>query len=390
MPLPAPLPAAITALRTISPVGSSLYIDAVNGLPDKDAAALAKTVSAVDAKAGYYGYGGFASYWLGPARAWMVYKLKADNYITANPPTYDPAPSPTELGKMVTEVSNLSTQQVLDYLADKLSGKHSIAALYGAQTDPNRVLAMNTWDPMLFTQPEAHNPAQFVYLVVGLRRETNISLLSAKPGRQDYVQKNMSQFITATGDYMSAQHYLSKPDILKTSLISSSVITETKTKTYGNMHFGFILRAPKETIAFADSRDLNMGFDKTTRPDMLADLDNQLSRIALISTSFIDGIASLYQMPLPARNTVITGTAVNGHNEVAVIGTIGKYEVGVAGIFVKTTPGKPMLAAEHDIDDEKWSISRELPKCADRLGVPLVRIPDPNLPAGKTWFHDRY
>jgi hypothetical protein len=317
----------------------------------------------------------------------MLHRLHQDNVLTSNPPSFDPRPD--LMPGLVGEVAGMSAQSVLDDLANSLSGKRHIAALAGAQNDPVRRSAMESWNPDLFTLPGSHNPESFVHLIVGLRRQTDIGLATAPKARRDYVALHLSEFIDRSGNYRSAEHYLSDPDILTKSLISASVITETKTKTYANMHFGFVLRAPKELIAAASPADMDMGFDKATRPDMLAVESDRNVKMALITDSFVQGVASLYMRKLPTRQDLITQTAETGHNEIAVVGSIGGFAVRVSALFVKTTPGKAMLAAEHDVDDE-WEISRKIPACCDRLGVPLLRIPDKNVTAGKTWFHDRY
>jgi len=392
MPLPEPLPSVVTLLQSINPIGSSRLVAIVGRLTDREQQALATVVSSVDAHAGGYNLGivNYVSYWAGPARAWMLYQLNFNQILTSNPPTFDSRSR--VIPELVAEVAAMSAQGVLDSLADAMSGKRHIAALHGAQTDRVRRAAMLTWDPNLFTHPDSHQPdGQFVHLVVGLRRETNIGLATAPQARLDYVNLNLAAFIdNGTQNYRSAQHYLHDPGILTKSLISASVLTDRKTKTYAGMHFGFVLRAPMELIGAASSSDMDMGFDKTTRPDMLAIESDQNVRMALITDSFVQGVASLYMRPLPTRDDVVRNTADTGHNEVAVVGSMGGYAVRVSALFVKTSLGKPMLAAEHDVDDRIWNISRELPACADRLGVPLIRIPDANLDAGGTYFHDRY
>lgn len=394
MTLPDPLPAAVETLRSISPVGSARLLAVVEKLNRDDPRAcqrLAVAVSAVDPLAGGYRvFGTRLSYWAGPARAWMLHRLQADSILTSSPPSFD-LPTPSPLPALVAEIGALSAQDILDGLAEALSGTRHIAALAGAQADPTRQAAARSWDPNLFTPPESHDPAgAFVHLVVGIRRETNIGYASAPPPRRDYIETNLAAFIDDRGNYLSAQHYLSDPSILRKSLISASVLTREKCTTYAGMHFGFVLRAPIETIAAASPSDMDMGFDKTTRPDMLAVEADQKVRLALISDSFIQGVASLYMRELPERDQLVLRTKAKGHNEVAVVGTIGRHSVSVSGLFVKTSPGRARLAAEHDVDDRLWNISRELPRCADRLGVPIIRIPDPDLVVGSTWFHDRY
>jgi hypothetical protein len=397
MPLPDPLPAAVETLRSISPVGSATLVGALGKLFTSDARAcaeLATAVSAVDSLAGGYRlFGTRLSYWVGPARAWMLHRLFAERIISTNPPGFNPPRPWPEQQQLLAEVGAMTMQGILDSLADAMSGKRQIAALAGAQADQTRQVAARTWDPNLFTPPERHSPTgDFVHLVVGLRRETDIGLATAPPARRDYVATHLSAFINEGSlTYKSAQHYLDDPGILKKSLISASVLTKAKCATYGGMHFGFVLKAPIETIAAASPSDMDMGFDKATRPDMLAVESDKKVRLALISDSFIQGVAALYMRELPARDELVLRTAVNGHNEVAVMGTIGPHSVSVSALFVKTTSvGRAMLAAEHDVDERLWKISQVLPRCADALGVPIIRIPDPNLVAGKTWFHDRY
>lgn len=388
MPLPVPVKSAIDLLQSINAIGSSRLASVVERLSPAEQQKLATAISSVDAQSGGYGlFGTRLSYWAGPARAWMLHRLQQDNVLTSNPPSFDPRPD--LMPGLIGEVSAMSAQGVLDDLAKSLSGKRHIAALAGALSDQTRCAAMNTWDPGLFTAPGSHRPDKFVHLIVGLRRQTDIGLASAPPARRDYVRLHLGDFIDRSGTYRSAEHYLSNPDILTKSLISASVITETKSKTYANMHFGFVLRAPKELIGAASPSDMDMGFDKATRPDMLAVESDRNVKMALITDSFVQGVASLYMRDLPTREDLIARTPEIGHNEIAVIGSLGGMQVRVSGIFVKTSPGKPMLAAEHDIDDE-WDITKKIIACADRLGVPVVMIPDKNIVAGETWYHSRY
>jgi len=389
MPLPASVLGAISQLEAINAIGSARLISVVKRLTEREGQDLGEAISAVDSRAGGYRvFGTSLSYWAGPARAWMLHQLPDEKALTFNPPSFSPL-EPQDLRRLVDKVATMSAQDVLDDLATALSGKRYIAALAGAQNDPVRKTAMETWNPDLFTLPGAHKPDKFVHLIVGLRRQTDIGLATAPKARQDYVALHLSDFIDKSGNYRSAEHYLSNPDILTKSLISASVITETKAKTYANMHFGFVLRAPKELIAAASHADMDMGFDKATRPDMLAVESDRNVKMALITDSFVQGVASLYMRPLPKRGDLITQTSETGHNEIAVVGSIGGFSVRVSGIFVKVSPGKPMLAAEHDVDDG-WEISKKIIACADRLGVPVVMIPDKNTVAGKTWFHTRY
>lgn len=389
MPLPVSVKSAIDLLQSINAIGSSRLASVVERLSPAEQAKLATAISSVDAQSGGYSvFGTSLSYWAEPARAWMLHRLQQENVLTSNPPSFDPRPD--LMPGLIGEVAAMSAQDVLDNLATALSGKRYIAALVGAQNDPTRKAAMETWNPGLFTAPASHNPDNFVHLIVGLRRQTDIGLATAPKARQDYVALHLSDFIDNTGKYRSAEHYLSNPDILTKSLISASVITESKTKTYANMHFGFVLRAPKELIGAASPSDMDMGFDKTTRPDMLAVESDRNVKMALITDSFVQGVASLYIRPLPTLANLIIQTPETGHNEVAVIGSIGGLSVRVSGLFVKTTPDKAMLAEEHDVDDAEWEISRHIAACCDRLGVPLLRIPDKNIKPGGTWFHDRY
>lgn len=389
MPLPASVLGAISQLEAINAIGAARLIAAVKRLSDREGQDLGTAISAVDSQAGGYRvFGTGLSYWAGPARAWMLHRLPDEKALTFNPPSFNPL-SAEEMRLLVAEVAAMSAQDVLDHLATALSGKRYIAALVGAQNDPARKEAMETWSPDLFTPPASHRPDRFVHLIVGLRRQTDIGLATAPKARRDYVALHLSEFIDKAGNYRSAEHYLSDPNILTKSLISASVITETKSKTYANMHFGFVLRAPKELIAAASPADMDMGFDKATRPDMLAIESDRNVKMALITDSFVQGVASLYMRPLPKRGDLITQTLEAGHNEIAVVGSIGGFAVRVSGIFVKVSPGKPMLAAEHDADDE-WDITKKIIASADRLGVPIVMIPDKNIVAGGTWFHTRY
>ena len=121
------------------------------------------------------------------------------------------------------------------------------------------------------------------------------------------------------------------------------------------MYFGFILSVPKDNIGAASPSDMNMGFDSVTRPDMLACEPNKRVRMAIISESFVDGVACLFQQPLPTLQQVINQT--KGHNEIAVIGSIGGSCVSIVGLFVKVLPHAMTLPSEFDMDEKLWNIS---------------------------------
>lgn len=394
MSLPDPLPSVLDTMRAIAPVGSAPLAAVIDKLSPAQQAALAQAVAGVDTKAGGYSFFGVRlSWWVAPARAWMLLKLRETGMLTVNPPGFDPYKD--QLPGLVAEVAGLTPAAIVDTLARALGGQHHIALIAAAQSDAARRTALATWNPNNFTPPAAHKArGEWKHLVVGLRRETDIGLANSTPARKDYVQQHMSAFITADEKYLSAKHYLTDPSILTKSLISASVLTRQKVTTYAKMHFGFVLHVPTELIAFAAPKDLDMGFDKTTRPDMLAGKDG-MSRMALISDSFIQGLANLYARPLPTLASVIADTPVEGHNEIAVVGSIGAAAVRVTGLFVKTTDeakggGEPKLAKEHDVDEATWEISKVMKKAASDLGVPIIRIPDPKLEAGATSYRSLY
>jgi hypothetical protein len=283
-------------------------------------------------------------------------------------------------------VAGMTAQEIMDNLSDRMSGKRVIAALAAAMNDATRQSRLLTWDPARFTDPHKHRMKEFRYLIHGLRRETDIGLASAPPARRNYVRLNLGAWIDdGTGNMRTGQYYLENPDIVSKSLLSCSVITQDKTETYADMYFGFILRVPKENIGAASPQDMNMGFDKATRPDMLAGETDARVRMAIIGESFIDGVASLYQMDLPTLDNLITQTTA--HNEIAVIGLIGGSKVTVSGLFLKVS-SKSMLPAEFDKDEELWSIGKYIRGCAEKLGVPIVPIPDAKVDAaaGESWF----
>ena len=387
MTLPSPLPEALNIMRTVSVFGAARIEQQIEKLTTGEQNALAAQVGATDSQAGGYTiFGTSLSYWANPARAWMVLELQGMRAFTTNPPSFNGLTA-QELQGLVNTAAGMSAQELLDSVADRLSGRKIIAAMAAAQSDPVRQRALLTWAPANFSDPKSHRPQNFTYLIHGLRRRTGIGLASAPPARRDWVNLNLSAYIDDTTlDLKSGQYYLENTDILAKSLLSCSVVTHDKIKTYADMYFGFILHVPVDNIGAASSTDMDMGFDKATRPDMLAVEPDKRVRIAIITDSFVQGVATLFARPLPTLNELVTQTSVDSHNEVPVIGTMGGSVATVCGLFLKVTKQGSMLPPEFDVDQKEWQIRNVLLACADRQKIPIVMLPDPNLAAGSSWF----
>ena len=183
MPLPAPLPGVITLLNSISAFSTAKIEALLNKLTKKDQDDLAAGLDMVATKV--YGsslFGLAFSYWGLPSQAWLLLELKVVGALTENPPGVwglkDRIPA------LLDQAAGMQTQDLLDELSRRLSGKRIIAALSGAQNDTKRQAALLTWNSAAFTSPKAHRSDKFCYMIHGLHRDTNIGLASApKPRR---------------------------------------------------------------------------------------------------------------------------------------------------------------------------------------------------------------
>jgi hypothetical protein len=196
-------------------------------------------------------------------------------------------------------------------IAEGLKAKYSTMGLNDLKLEIQRrspliaVPAGGHWTPGTgFTDPKTHNPQSYRYIVFGMMN-------------------------TYTGRGISYQSILGDPDILKTFMISTSIIDQNHRSTY--YPYGFIFNVPTQN--FVSGREKDQAFKNYKSVTVgLKHIDNDL-------TSEVRRVADAFPIPNSPQD-VLNGTSGKqgsfGYNEVVVLGTApGGTQISIAGIFKK-------------------------------------------------------
>jgi hypothetical protein len=213
----------------------------------------------------------------------------------------------------------------------------------------------DSWDPRHFTQvlprPLLQNtPNRFRYLVFGMMN-------------------------TYTGRGVSYETILANPQMLKSFMLSTSIIDETHIPTY--YPYGLILRAPKENIASTSRKD--QGF-KNYKMD---DPANPMSPI--VKNDMLDEVrrvAGQHQLRTP--DAILQETKANGdtgYNEIVVLGTgPTNTEIQIQGFFMKVDSGyERYVRPDNSLmgrKNESAFVTDDILAKMKATGLPIVRIVD--------------
>lgn len=211
------------------------------------------------------------------------------------------------------------------------------------------------WDPNTFTtvppMPQIQMaPPQFRYLVFAM----------------------MNSY---TGRGTSYETILKRPDILKSFLVSCSIIDEKHKPTY--YPYGFILFVPKENIASTSRKDQSF---KNYKPE-----DPLKPMTPVVKNDMVDEVrrvATSYSMKSP--DTILAETKEKGsfgYNEIVVLGTgPNGTEIRLVGMFMKVDTAGNRYARPDDPlmgwKNEKAYVTDEILKKMKATGLPIVQIPD--------------
>jgi hypothetical protein len=196
-------------------------------------------------------------------------------------------------------------------IADGLRAKYSTMGIADLKMEIKRrspliaVPAGGHWTPGVgFTDPKNHDPNSFRYIVFGMMN-------------------------VATKRGVTYDKILANPDILKTFMISTSIIDQNHRSTY--YPYGFIFNVPNGNFISANPKDQAFKNYRSVLQG-LAHIDNDL-------TGEVRRVADNY--PVPNAPTDIlnatTGKQGNsGYNEVVVLGTAPDgRQIEISGIFKK-------------------------------------------------------
>jgi hypothetical protein len=288
-------------------------------------------------------------------------------------------PGTTEFDAAKRDLLDNTTMQELVRLLKRLLPYHAVEGDFS-----NRP----TWNN--FTDPKAHDPKEFRYLVHGIMQDTSKvaekgfqasgpvsdeawnNLLAKYAGyytikRVETSARNADG--TITRGYKEQlwvdfrRYYLEHPDVLQSTMISTSVIDQDHVSSY--YPFGFILKVPPENVYSAAPEDQSV---KNRAEDFLKELTRVLHNKA--------------HDKLLTPEQVLEGTKRDkgntGYNEVVVVGRSpeGK-KVEVTGIFVKIAPDGGLYVRPGDKEPYVTPETlRMLVDAALALGIPLIRIVD--------------
>lgn len=211
------------------------------------------------------------------------------------------------------------------------------------------------WNPVNFTQvqpqPQMQTaPATFRYLVFGM----------------------MNKY---TGRGTSFETILKTPSLLKTFMISCSVIDQTHRPTY--YPYGFILTVPVENILSTSRKDQAFKNYKVEDPDnpltpiVRTDMVDEVRRVAS-TFSILDPVAILAETKQKG---------LFGYNEIVVLGTApGGTEVRPAGFFMKMDSSGNRYVRPDDSamgwKNESAFVTDDILDKMKKTGLPIVQITD--------------
>src|ERR1700679_58484 len=317
----------IEFLKTVDPPAASQFKTKLSSLADdNDTAAIVACMKLADTKLGTYAY---VTEWVTAARGWLMWRVGADHVL---PGMYN-APTPQDLNAMLLPLKTASTQDIKTMLLNAMNGKDILNAIMTGMASNSR----NQWDLGAFTNPKAHSPSNFRYLIHAMIVDFDYT----DAGKTAYQQQQGRGAFVTGGKFKVGELYFKKPDYLRSEVLCCSIIEPGKTSTYRHSPFGYIMSVPKQNIVAAWPRDASSAPNTSiARGVDLAQIRDPGDRGAKIA-DFLEGLAAYYSKPLDAPAQIIGATQA-GHNEIAVLGTTpgnGARSIAPSGIFLKTVEG---------------------------------------------------
>lgn len=288
--------------------------------------------------------------------------------------TYEPTPQ--ELTLLLNPLRTASEPQVrvliLSLLTQSDLAQQSISELAAILTDPSR----GAWDPSHFTDPRQHRRGNYRYLITALRP---VMPTIQDPTEIAYLEQHRAAYVSRDPLHPTrlrfniTQYYFGDPTCLASEVLSCSVISHLKHKTYQDMCFGFVLHVPKNNVCAAANRDLvAASVQHTARGQHLVSLSRNQRKLRV--NDFLSQMAGKARRNLPTPAQILQTASVDGHNEIIIVGSF-MGQVRARAIFIKVNRNN-RLWLSFVRDDAQWNLSAMIFQCALRNNLPIIPIPD--------------
>lgn len=279
--------------------------------------------------------------------------------------------------------SPIITNALFDAITQSNANATAIQNIHNGSQHPTREVWSN-----VNSDPMNHDPTNFTYLITAMRMQP-ASIIAASPAGQ-YALHNMPDVVTVdpTDPTKINVNYgllmLRHPERLQSELISTSLISHENAKTYKNMNFGFILKAPGQNIVLTATSDASVAnVQDAARPHKLAGMTKYEQQNEV--TKFVGELGQHYSKPVTTPDVLLEHTP--GYNEVVVLGNLNGSKVTPQGIFIKVGSNRN-LPADFMADNANHNVAAEIMATAQRLNLPIIPIIDPLQTESTTHFHD--
>ena len=381
MPYHETIESALKLIQAISPVGREKLNNLLSRAGANNRQQLIGWMHEADNLA-YF----FQGTWKEAARAWILIKYLSLYWAGDE---QGALPTPQERSEKLNELRHRSEQSLRSEITDLVTGRGVLRIFSDRQRHPSR----QAWTQG-FTDPDKHNRNAYRYLIHGMRPTTSIEVDKAKsPLRAAYLKKALKgnigkiDLMNNALQLLSAQLFLTNPEALCSEVLSCSVISNAKNKTYGDCSFGFVLSAPAANICNASSSDMAAStIQHKSRADKLVEETTTLGRMLKVD-DFICNLVDGYYVPdVQSPQALLNSTQPDSHNEVLILGSISGLRVKPIAIFVKvTTTG--MLWKSFLEDDTQYGLGALMIKCSRQHKIDIIDIPDNRGQPSKMDFH---
>jgi hypothetical protein len=355
----------LNLINQIDPEAGAEFSAHIENILDEDLAQALSYLPTVDRLA-YFWQGS----WKQVARAWLLVSMLQGPIK----PTYQ-----LELGELtqyLNQIRHSSEAQVrvslLALLTQAQVAQSAIAEITSILTDPSR----DEWEPTRFTDPNEHRRDDYRYIITALRPT---SMTVTDPAEIAYLEEHRKLYVRRDPSnrarllFNITAYYLGDPTCLWHEVLSCSLISHLKNKTYQNMSFGFVLHVPKNNICAAGNTDLVAAtVQHTARGQILARLTRHQRKLKV--TDFLEQLAGKAKRNLPTPDHILRTTTVSGHNELIVVGSF-LGQVRARALFIKVTRDNKLWQSFVTADGES-SLSHLIFGCSTRHGLPIIPITD--------------
>lgn len=195
------------------------------------------------------------------------------------------------------------------------------------------------WEPQAFTDPRTASPTRYCYIITALRSR----MVALTPeATERYLNGSKKAFTTRSkkgGLFDTSRYLLSLPKEAPSEVISCSVISNIKSRTYMSMCFGLILDVPGRNVLRAEPKDIETsGVQSAARARHQVGL-SQFQQLGA-EMNFWELLGGQCKEKLPKPSEILKNTSTHGHNEILVLGKTGYGAVKVSAVFIKTCKGK--------------------------------------------------